>query len=75
MTRRYQDGDHLCIGRIYHEARLGLRRLHAEVSITARPFFTRQGFTWVSDHLADINGVTLSNFIMEYAIPTIPNHQ
>lgn len=161
MTRKYQDGDHFCIGRIYHEAihrlacrdyseeqlkawagtkgdaedwsnqwkarcerkqpfvkvldghvvgfieldpdghidctfvdpdyvgkgimdeimgevkkeamRLGLRRLHAEVSITARPFFTRQGFTWVSDHVALIKGIPLVNFIMEYAIPTIPD--
>ena len=50
-------------------ARLGLRRLHAEVSVTARPFFDRQGFTWVSDHVAIIKGIGLANFIMECVLP------
>jgi putative acetyltransferase len=51
-------------------AKLGLCRLHAEVSITARPFFERQGFSRVRDHLAVIKGIELANFIMEWEVPS-----
>ncbi len=44
----------------------GSARLFAEVSITARPFFERQGFEFVRDHEAVIDGIALKNFIMEF---------
>lgn len=46
-------------------ARLGLPRLHAEVSLTAREFFERHGFTFVRENLALIGGIGLPNFLME----------
>jgi putative acetyltransferase len=45
---------------------LGLPRLFAEVSITARGFFERQGFEWKRDNVAAIDGIELDNFIMEW---------
>ena len=51
------------------EARaLGLTRLFAEVSITARPFFEKHGFHHVQDNEVHIEGETLVNFIMECPI-------
>lgn len=51
------------------EARqMGLQRLFAEVSITARPFFETQGFAWVRGNLAETRGVTLRNFIMGWQL-------
>ncbi len=44
---------------------LGVDRLHAEVSITALPFFKRHGFTVLRENLVNIRGVELTNFIME----------
>ncbi|RYD25688.1 MAG: GNAT family N-acetyltransferase [Verrucomicrobiaceae bacterium] len=44
----------------------GITRLVAEVSLTARKFFERQGFVWVRDNLANIDGIVLPNFIMEW---------
>ena len=44
----------------------GNAKLFAEVSITARPFFERQGFGFVRDHEAVIDGISLKNFIMEF---------
>ena len=44
---------------------LGLGRLFTEASITARPFFERQGFRVVSDNSVERNGVEMSNFSME----------
>ena len=48
--------------------RLGLTKLFAEVSITARHFFERQGFIWIRDNVAVIGGVELANFIMEWEV-------
>lgn len=48
--------------------RLGLTRLFAEVSITARPFFEKHGFHHVRDNEVQIGGETLVNFIMEYPL-------
>lgn len=45
--------------------RIGVTRLYAEVSLTARPFFERQGFRWVSDRNAEIREICLANFNME----------
>lgn len=52
---------------VKREAReLGLDRLHAEVSITARPFFERHGFVWLKDQMVMIRGVELRNSLMEW---------
>ncbi|EHQ05728.1 GNAT family N-acetyltransferase [Leptonema illini] len=44
---------------------IGLRRLFAEVSITAKPFFLQMGFTVVRPNLAARGGMLLKNYIME----------
>jgi putative acetyltransferase len=43
----------------------GLRKLAAEVSRTARPFFERQGFRLIARQTVWRRGVTLENFRME----------
>jgi len=50
--------------------RHGLTKLFAEVSITARKFFERQGFIRKRDNVAVIRGVKLANFIMEWEVTT-----
>ncbi|GAB4370648.1 MAG: GNAT family N-acetyltransferase [Elainellaceae cyanobacterium] len=44
---------------------LNLQRLWAEVSITAKPFFLRKGFTVVRSQFVERQGVQLQNFVME----------
>lgn len=44
---------------------LGLGRLFTEASITARPFFERQGFTVVTHNAFERNGVEITNLSME----------
>jgi putative acetyltransferase len=44
---------------------LGLGRLFVEASITARPFFERQGFLVVAHNAFERNGVEITNFAME----------
>jgi putative acetyltransferase len=48
-----------------HARTLGLTRLFAEVSITARPFFEARGFSVVQQQTIVRRGVTLTNFVME----------
>ena len=55
--------------------RQGNPKLFAEVSITARPFFEKQGFVLVRDHEATINGVVLRNFIMEFDLEASEDSQ
>lgn len=43
----------------------GIRRLHAEVSHTARPFFAHHGFVSRGESLRLIVGVKLSNWLMD----------
>ncbi len=51
---------------IERRARLsGLPRLYAEVSITALPFFRRQGFQIVAQQEVQLQGVGFTNFRME----------
>lgn len=38
----------------------------AHVSITAKPFFEKNGFVVVKEHAAKICGIELKNYIMEY---------
>ncbi len=52
-----------------HAVSQGLTRLFAEVSLTARGFFERQGFTHLRDNIAMIDGISLPNFIMEWNAP------
>ena len=44
---------------------MGLSKLFAEASKTARSFFERNGFVWVRDNRVTIDGISLENFIME----------
>lgn len=53
------------------EARnLGLGRISTEASITARPFFERQGFRVVRRQTVRRRGVGLTNFVMEKRLET-----
>jgi putative acetyltransferase len=49
---------------------LGVPKLFAEVSITARPFFERHGFHHVRDNFVTVRGETLMNYIMECPLPS-----
>jgi len=42
-----------------------LARVHAQVSLTAQPFFERQGFTVVKRQVVNVRGVDLPNAVME----------
>ena len=48
---------------------LNLKRLFADVSITAKPFFESKGFKVVTQQNKDIRGVILTNFAMEKIRP------
>lgn len=43
----------------------GLRRVRSEVSVTARAFFERMGFSVVRPQVIERGGVRLENFVME----------
>jgi putative acetyltransferase len=43
----------------------GIARLHAEASITARPFFERRGFRAIAQQEVSVRGERLTNFRME----------
>ncbi|MBA4191138.1 MAG: GNAT family N-acetyltransferase, partial [Planctomycetaceae bacterium] len=45
--------------------RTNCQRLFAEVSITARPFFERHGFTVLAEQEVVVRGVALTNYRME----------
>ncbi len=47
-----------------------LSRVYAEVSITAKPFFTSKGFQVVKQQTAKIRDVELVNFVMEKSYAT-----
>jgi len=44
---------------------LGVQRLFAEVSITAKPFFERMGFTVVMEQVVTRRGLSFRNYSME----------
>lgn len=48
---------------------LKLKRVFAEVSITAKPFFESKGFQVVRQQNVNIRGVELTNFVMENMKP------
>ncbi|MDR5753647.1 MULTISPECIES: GNAT family N-acetyltransferase [unclassified Caballeronia] len=43
----------------------GIARLHAEASITARPFFERRGFRVIAAQVVHVRGADFKNFRME----------
>jgi putative acetyltransferase len=43
----------------------GVTRLHTQASLTAQPFFQRQGFRLVQRQTVEIRGVVLPNAVME----------
>ena len=45
----------------------GVRRIGAEVSVTARPFFEARGYSVVKEQKAKANRMYLTNFVMEKA--------
>ncbi len=49
---------------------LGIERLFAEVSLTARPFFERRGFRVIARQSVAIRGQELANFRMEKSLKT-----
>lgn len=61
------------VQRLEQEARsLGLKRLFAEVSITARPFFEHMGFQVLHENSVVRNKVVLTNFSMEKWLNQVP---
>lgn len=57
-----------------HARTLGLPRLFAEVSITARPFFDARGFSVIKQQTIIRLGVALTNFVMEKHLRAHPIH-
>lgn len=47
----------------------GLGRIFTEASVTARPFFERQGFRVTQAQTVLVRGVSLTNFAMEKYLP------
>lgn len=45
-----------------------IRRIFVEASITAKPFFEKQGFTVIEEQQVDIHGIKLTNYKMEKII-------
>lgn len=50
----------------------GIPRLHADVSITARPFFERHGFAVLAEQHPITQGVEMTNFRMEKVLDGVP---
>jgi putative acetyltransferase len=53
-------------------AELSIVRLFAEVSITARPFFERCGFSIVQQQIVVRQGIKLTNYVMEKRLRAAP---
>jgi putative acetyltransferase len=54
------------VAKVESEAgKLGLTRLTAEASLTARPFFERRGFVVLARQTVEVRGQQLDNFRME----------
>ena len=45
-------------------------RLHSEVSITARPFFEKRGFSVLAPQVVTVDSIQYDNFRMEKYLPT-----
>jgi GNAT superfamily N-acetyltransferase len=61
-------------GAVEHKAReWKLARIFTEASITARPFFERQGFRTVREQIVTRHGIELINFVMEKTLQPVEN--
>lgn len=49
-------------------ALLGITRIFAEVSITAKPFFEKCGFGVIAEQAVIMNGISLTNYKMEKSL-------
>ena len=47
-----------------------IKRIYAEVSITAKPFFEKKGFAVIKQQIVVIRGCELTNFVMEKSLVT-----
>lgn len=47
---------------------LGLKKIYAESSITAKPFFLKRGFTTVKQQTVTVRGMNFINFVMKKEI-------
>jgi putative acetyltransferase len=73
VDRFYVSADHqrrgvgrmLMMALLVEARRVGLRRLYSEVSITARPFFERFGWTVLAGQTVVVRGVAFVNYRME----------
>jgi putative acetyltransferase len=76
LDRVYVSADHqgqgvgrMVLTAVVDEARRrGITRLFVEVSITARPFFERHGFTVLAPQVVNCRGVEMSNYWMERSL-------
>ncbi|MZI95758.1 GNAT family N-acetyltransferase [Vibrio sp. CAIM 722] len=51
---------------VFEQGKLrGISKFHSEVSITARPFYEKQGFCIVEEQVVNVRGQKLRNFLME----------
>lgn len=56
----------LLMNEVFNKAKTSqLKRVYAEVSITAKPFFESKGFNVVKQQNVNIKGIELTNFVME----------
>ena len=73
LDRFFVQADHQCQGvgtailenLVAAAQRLGISRLFAEVSLTARPFFERNGFVVLKQQQVAVRDVLFTNFAME----------
>ncbi|WP_377888963.1 GNAT family N-acetyltransferase [Alkalihalobacillus sp. R86527] len=49
---------------VKHANRLGLHRIMTEASITAKPFFEKQGFQQVKEQEIEKSGIIMNNYLM-----------
>ncbi|MCW8333443.1 GNAT family N-acetyltransferase [Vibrio paucivorans] len=51
---------------VFEQAEIrGIERLYSEVSLTAKPFYLRLGFSVVREQIIEVRGQRLTNFVME----------
>jgi GNAT superfamily N-acetyltransferase len=71
-VQRQRVGTRLLQHAITQARRWGLRRIHAEVSITALPFFRRHGFQLIRNQEVERHGQRLRNSVMELQLDAGP---
>jgi len=65
-------GQRMLDGIIGNATEMGIRRLYSEVSITAVPFFEKNGFLMIRENTVLRDGVQLRNYIMEKHLHPAP---